>query len=89
MDHVISESYYKGTILQSNNRKMTISWSFSYDSFVKFNGKKKWAPQHDHVSSVLYQNLYYNEVCNLGTAHCTVHNLPKRSALLLLLIAGR
>ena len=30
---------YKGTILQNNYRKMTISWSFSYNSFVKFSKK--------------------------------------------------
>ena len=42
LDHYISESCYKGTILLRNNRKMTISWSFSYNSFVKFHGKKIW-----------------------------------------------
>ena len=40
IDHVISELCYKGTILQKNYRKMTILWSFSYNSFVKFCGKK-------------------------------------------------
>ena len=39
MDHVISELCYRGTILQGNYRKMTILWSFSYNSFVKFHGK--------------------------------------------------
>ena len=39
MDHVISESYYTGVILQRNYRKMTMLWSFSYNSFVKFHGK--------------------------------------------------
>ena len=29
-------------------KKMTISWSFSYNSFVKFHGKKIWEP-HDIV----------------------------------------
>ena len=38
MDSVLSESCYKGTLLQRNYRKMTNSWSFSYNSFVKFNG---------------------------------------------------
>ena len=37
---VTSESCYKGTILYRNHRKMTMKWSFSYDSFVKFQGKK-------------------------------------------------
>ena len=31
----ISELCYTGTILQRNYRKMTIKWSFSYNSFVK------------------------------------------------------
>ena len=37
MPHVISEF---GAILQRNSRKMTIKWSFSNNSIVKFNGKK-------------------------------------------------
>ena len=41
MDCVISEPCYKGAILQRNYRKMTILWSFSYNSFVKVHGKKK------------------------------------------------
>ena len=49
MDSVISESCYKGTILQKKYRKMTIKWSFSYISFVKFHGKKNWEPHHDCV----------------------------------------
>ena len=36
---VISELCYKGIILQNNYMKMTILWSFSYNSFVKFHGK--------------------------------------------------
>ena len=51
MDRVISDPCYKGTILQRNYRKMTIKWSFSYNSFVKFHGTKIWEPQHDHVIS--------------------------------------
>ena len=46
MDHVLSESYNKSKILQRNYRKMTMKWSFSYNSFVKFHGKKSWEPQH-------------------------------------------
>ena len=49
MDHVISESSYKRATLQRSYRKMTILWSFSYNSFVKFLGEKNWEPQHDHV----------------------------------------
>ena len=44
---VISEPCFKGTILQRNDREMTISWSFSYNSFVKFQGKKNWEQQND------------------------------------------
>ena len=51
MDRVISGSCYKGTILQKKYRKMTIKWSFSYNSFVKFHGKIIWLPQHDCVIS--------------------------------------
>ena len=40
MDCVISGSCCKGTILQKNCMKMTILWSFSYNSFVKFHGRK-------------------------------------------------
>ena len=51
MGCVISDLCYKGTILQKNcrkmTRKMTILWSFSYQSFVKFHSKKNWEPQHD------------------------------------------
>ena len=47
-DPVISETCYKGTILQRN-----IKWSFSYNSFVKFHGKKVWAPQP----------VYYIQIC--------------------------
>ena len=32
---------------QKNHRKITIKWSFSYNSFVKFNGKTFWERQHD------------------------------------------
>ena len=52
MDHVISEPYYKvGTILQKNYRKVTILWSFSYNSYVKFCGNKIWEPHYDCVIS--------------------------------------
>ena len=33
-----------GTILQRNHRKMTMKWSFSYDSFVEFHGIKNLEP---------------------------------------------
>ena len=40
MNCVVSEPCYKWTILQRNYRKMTILWSFSYNSYVIFYGKK-------------------------------------------------
>ena len=41
IDSVISELFYKRANLQRNCRKMSmISWSFYYNSFVKFRGKK-------------------------------------------------
>ena len=62
---MISESCYKGTSLQSSYRKMTIPWSFPYNSFVNFHGKKIiWEPQHEHVIS----DWCYNEVHYIGTA---------------------
>ena len=60
MDSVMSESYYKGTILQRNYRKMTILWSFSYNSFIKFHGKKFGS----HSMAVSYPR------CVLKGLHC-------------------
>ena len=40
MDCVISELCCKATILQRNYRKITILWSFSYNSFVKLHSVK-------------------------------------------------
>ena len=51
-DRLVSELCNTGTILQRNYRKMTISWPFSCNSFVKFHGKKIWEPQHDRVISI-------------------------------------
>ena len=39
MNLVLSESSYKERILQRNDRKITILWSFSYHYFAKFHGK--------------------------------------------------
>ena len=58
MNCIISEPCYKGTLLQRKYRKMTISWSFSYNFFIKFRGKKIWEPQ-----TVSYPNPCYIEVC--------------------------
>ena len=60
---LIGELGNKGTILQWNNRKMTISWSFSYNSFVKFNGKNG-----SHNMTMLHPNPCYNEMCYKQTA---------------------
>ena len=51
MGHVISELCYRGTVLQRNYRKMNILWSFFYNSFVKFHGKK--------IGTALYPNPCY------------------------------
>ena len=53
----------KGTILQRTYRKMTILWSFSYNSFENFHGKKIWEPDN---MTVLYPNWCYNELCLIG-----------------------
>ena len=65
MGIAIHESRYKGTNLQWSYRKMTVKWSFSNNSFVKFLGKKKIG---SHNMTMLYLNLNYNEVCYKGTA---------------------
>ena len=36
----LSELCYKGTIIRRYNRKMTILWPFSYNSFLKFHWEK-------------------------------------------------
>ena len=59
MDCIISESYYLRAISQRNYRKMTITWSFSYNSFVKFHDKKNWS----HIRTALYLTPCYYEVC--------------------------
>ena len=64
MEHVISELHYQGTILQRNNRKMAIKWSFSYNSFVKYHGKIFGS----HNLTKIYPNLRYSQVCYKGTA---------------------
>ena len=64
MKPVMSDLSYKGTILQRHYRKITIKWSFSYNSFVKFHGKNIWG----HSMTVLYPNPCYREVCYKGTA---------------------
>ena len=56
MDREIGELCYIGTILQRSYRKMTISWSFSYDKFFL-----------SHNITVLYPNPCYKEVCYKGT----------------------
>ena len=59
-------------ILQRNYKKMTIlPWSFSYNSFVKFHGKK-FGSQN---MAVLYPIPCYIEVCYNGTVlyKVTIH----------------
>ena len=64
MDHVISESYYNETILQTYSEKMDII-AISYSSFVK-TYKKKFG-SHGYIKIIL--NQCYNEVCYKGL-HC-------------------
>ena len=61
---VHSESCYNGTILQRNYRIITILWSFSNYSYVKFYGKKF----ESHIMTVLYLVLCFNKVCYKETA---------------------
>ena len=36
---------------------MSIAWSFSYNTFVKFYGKTNWEPQHNSVISKMTSPL--------------------------------
>ena len=54
----------KGTILLRNYRKMTISWSFFYNSFVKFYVETFGSRN----MTLLCPNLCYNEVLCNGNA---------------------
>ena len=67
MDSVISRPGYKWTILQKNDRKMTIKWSFSYNSFVKFRGKK--------IGSNSMTKLYPKVCYNIKRLHCIMNKL--------------
>ena len=55
---------------------MTIPWSFSYNSFAKFYGKKIWEKHFDFVIS---KNLFYNEVYYKGTVLYYVPELKLRT----------
>ena len=55
INRVISEPCYKGKILQR------IDWSFSYNSVVKFHGKKIGEPW-SHNMTVLYRDKCFNKV---------------------------
>ena len=67
---MLSELCYKWTILQRNNRKMTTLWSFSYNSCVKFHGKKLWEAQHDYIQiSVIMR-------CVIQGMHCMCSHDP-------------
>ena len=54
---LISESCYKGGNLMKQNRKMTISWSFSYNSFVKLHDGKKNTSYNMDMLYPLYPNI--------------------------------
>ena len=87
MDHNVSESCYKGKILQRNCRKMTMKWSFSYNSFVKFHVNKYGS--HNMMTLLhAYPTNCYKNVCNKGTILYYKH-LIKFSRCLLGLIFTR
>ena len=54
MYRVLSEPRYKGTVLLKNYRKVTITWSFSYDSMIK--------KIEGHKLILLCPNPCYNEM---------------------------
>ena len=66
LDRFISEWCCKGTILQRNYRKMT----FSYNSFVKFHGKKNGS----HSMTVFYPICVIRR-CDIKGLHC-IWKLP-------------
>ena len=64
LHHLISELCYKGTILQRKYRKMTILWSFFYNSFLIFHDLKFG----NHNMTVFYPNPCFFKVYYKGTA---------------------
>ena len=70
MDCVISKRCYKGTSFKRNYRKMTISWSFSYNSFLKFHGKKNWG--FLTLSGYIQSRLILR--CVIKRLHCAIPN---------------
>ena len=77
MNPEIKGPFYKGIIRKRavlwNYRKMTILWSFSYNSFVKFHGKNISEPKHDHVIS---KNCVIIG-CFVKGLHCSLVIVPK------------
>ena len=68
---VINEVRYKGTILQRNYRKMTILWSFSYNSVVKFHVRKMEVTSHNTtVFFGLFDLIIYVSVNNFSVYIC-------------------
>ena len=45
-----------------NKEFLTISWSFSYNSFVKFHGRKIREPQH--LARCVIKGLHFSCFCN-------------------------
>ena len=60
IDPVISDFVFLSEILQKNYKKMTMLWSFSCNSFVKF------MVYGSHNITVLYPNLCKIEACYKG-----------------------
>ena len=58
-------------ILQRNYRKMTILWSFSNNSFVKFHGTKFREPQYDPCYTIICVIMR----CVIKGLHCTHFDL--------------
>ena len=63
MEHVTHELCYIVTILHRNYRKMTISWSFSNNSFVKFHDKIILEPQHNYYFQISVITWYVLRDC--------------------------
>ena len=62
MDHVINYCVIKGQFY----KEIIGKWSFSYNSFIKFHGKKIWEP-HDNVISK-FQSGEFSTICESNQA---------------------
>ena len=66
----MSLPYFKGSNFQSNDRKMIISWSFTYNYSVKFHGKKMGATTWHAIMRCPFKGLH----CQTSRYECVIEN---------------